>query len=613
VRQIPAEGTDGPGAGAVGPGAMENGRRPRRDRYRWMVLTNTTVGGFIVLLNTSVVIISLPAIFRGIDLNPLQPSNIGYLLWLLMGFLVVSAVLVVTFGRIGDIFGRVRMYNLGFLIFTLASIGLSAVPGHGQAGALELILGRVVQGIGGALLMANSTAILTDTFPVEERGMALGLNMVAGIAGSFLGLLIGGLLAVVQWRLVFLVSVPFGVFGTVWSYLKLRDVGERTGARLDWWGNLTFAAGLVLVLVGITYGIQPYGGHDMAWTSPAVLAELLGGVGLLGVFVCVESRVEDPLFHLRLFRIRAFRCAGVANLLANMGRGGLQFILVIWLQGIWLPLHGYDFANTPLWAAIYMLPISVGFMATGPVSGFLSDRYEPRIFSTAGMLLAAASFGALMALPADFSYPAFAFLLLLNGVGVGLFTAPNTTAMMNAAPPAQRGAASGMRATFMNSGFVLSIGIFFSLMIAGLASRLPVTLSHGLVSHGVPAKAADHVASLPPVGSLFAAFLGYNPMRSLLGPSVLGGLPHGTAAYLTGKRFFPSLISGPFEHGLLVAFGASVAMCLVAALQSWRGGRRYVHEEVVEEAARAAGEISAGAAAPRPSSLVPGTGGGTQQ
>ncbi len=549
-------------------------------RYKWMVLTNTTIGGFIVLLNTSVVIISLPAIFRGIDLDPLEPSNIGYLLWLLMGFLVVSAVLVVTFGRLGDMFGRVRMYNLGFLIFTIASIGLSAVPGHGDAGALELILGRVLQGIGGALLMANSAAILTYTFPVEERGTALGLNMVAGIAGSFLGLLIGGLLAVVQWRLVFLVSVPFGVFGTIWSYLKLRDVGHRSAAKLDWWGNATFAAGLVLILIGITYGIQPYGGHDMAWTSPSVLAELLGGFALLAAFVWVESRVDNPLFHLRLFKIRAFRCAGIANLLANMGRGGLQFILVIWLQGIWLPLHGYSFVNTPLWAAIYMLPLSVGFMALGPVSGFLSDRHDARIFSTAGMAIAALSFLLLMALPADFSYPVFAALLFLNGVGVGLFTAPNTTAMMNAVPAAQRGVASGMRATFMNSGFVLSIGIFFSLMIAGLAARLPAAMSHGLISHGVRAGTAAHVAHLPPVGSLFAAFLGYNPIGTLLGPSVLGGLPHSTSAYLTGKSFFPSLISAPFRHGLLIAFGASVLMCAVAAVQSWRGGGRYVHAEV---------------------------------
>ncbi len=552
-------------------------------RYKWMVLTNTTLGVFITLLNTSIVIISLPAIFRGIHLNPLLPSNIGYLLWLLQGFLVVTAVLVVTVGRIGDIFGRVRMYNAGFLVFTVAAIALSVAPGSGGLAATELIVGRIVQGIGGALLMANSMAILTDTFPPEERGMALGFNMVAGITGSFLGLLVGGALAEVQWRLVFLVSVPFGVFGTVWAYLQLRDVGTRVKARIDWWGNVTFAAGLILVLVGITYGIQPYGGHAMAWTSPAVMAELLAGFGLLVGFVWIERRVPDPLFHLELFRIRAFSMAGVANLLSSMGRGGLQFMLVIWLQGIWLPLHGYSFVSTPLWAGIYMLPLSVGFLVSGPVSGWLSDRLGPRLFATGGMGLAAAAFALLMTLPANFSFPVFAAILFANGIGLGMFAAPNSTTIMNAVPPDQRGAASGMRATFMNTGFVLSIGIFFSLMIAGLASTLPHTLYHGLAAEGVPQQAAHRVADLPPVGSLFAAFLGYNPMGTLLGPSVLHSLHPSTAGYLTGTSFFPSLISGPFRHGLVIAFSASAFMCVVSAVCSWKAGGRFVWDETAAE------------------------------
>ncbi|HLG92299.1 MAG TPA: MFS transporter [Acidimicrobiales bacterium] len=541
-------------------------------RYRWTALSNTTLGVFMALLNSSIVIISLPAIFRGIHLDPLKPGNIGYLLWVLQSFLIVTAVLVVTFGRIGDIFGRVRMYNAGFLVFTVASVALAAVPNHGAAGAVELIVGRVVQGIGGALLMANSTAILTDVFPPEERGMALGLNVVAGIAGSFLGLLVGGLLADVQWRLVFLVSVPFGLFGTVWAYLKLKDMGQRSPARIDWWGNVTLAAGLVCVLIGITYGIQPYGGHSMGWTSPSVLAELSGGLALLCAFAWVERRAPDPLFSLGLFRVRAFAAANLANLMAAVGRGGLQFMLIIWLQGIWLPLHGYDFAVTPLWAGIYMIPLSVGFLASGPASGWLSDRFGPRPFATGGMLMATVAFLLLMTLPADFPYPVFAVLLLVNGVGSGLFAAPNTTTIMNAVPASQRGAASGMRATFLNTGFVLAIGVFFSLMIAGLAARLPQALSSGLVAHGVPADAAHRAAQVPPVASLFAAFLGFNPIRELLGPSVLASLPPGRAGLLTGKSFFPSLISGPFHHGLVIAFSASAAMCLVAAVASWLAG-----------------------------------------
>jgi EmrB/QacA subfamily drug resistance transporter len=570
----------------------------RHDRYKWTALSNTTLGVFMALLDSSIVIISLPAIFRGIKLDPLDPANIGYLLWLLMGYLVVTAVLVVTFGRIGDIFGRVRMYNLGFLIFTLGSIALSLTWSTGPAGATELIVFRFVQGIGGALLFANSTAILTDAFPVEQRGMAMGVNMIAGIIGSFVGLVVGGVLADVHWRLVFWVNVPFGLFGTVWAYAKLREVGVRTPAKIDWWGNLTFAAGLVMVLVGITYGIQPYGSHTMGWTSPFVLSMVIGGAALLLLFCWIELRVDHPMFDLRLFRIRPFTAGNGAGLLSAIGRGGLQFMIVIWLQGIWLPLHGYNFVDTPLWAGIYMLPITAGFFLAGPLSGWLSDRYGARPFATGGMVLAAITFALLMTLPADFSYPMFAWLLFLNGVGFGLFAAPNTTGIMNSVPAVQRGAASGMRATFQNAGTLLSIGVFFSLMIAGLASTLPGTMRAQLVAHHVPAAVADKVATLPPVGSLFAAFLGYNPMRTLLGP-VLPSLPRSQASYLTGTTFFPRLISGPFIHGLHIAFVASLVMCLVAAWASWLRGSRFVHAE----AGHAAG-ISSGREDEEPEELM---------
>ena len=551
----------------------------RPDRYKWTALSNTTLGVFMATLDSSIVIISLPAIFRGIHLDPLHPSNIGYLLWMLMGYLVVTAVLVVTFGRIGDMFGRVRMYNAGFAVFTVASIGLSLTPHTGAAGAIELIAMRVVQGIGGALLMANSTAILTDAFPVAQRGMAMGINMIAAMAGSFVGLVAGGLLADVHWRLVFWINVPFGVFGTVWAYAKLREIGSRVEASIDWWGNVTFAVGLISVLVGITYGIQPYGGHTMGWTSPFVVATIGGGLVLLGLFAWIETRVDDPMFDLSLFRIRAFSAGNAAGLLASVGRGGLQFMLIIWLQGIWLPLHGYSFESTPLWAGIYMLPLTIGFLISGPLSGWLSDRYGARPFATGGMLAAAVSFGLLMVLPVNFGYPAFLALLLLNGIGSGLFAAPNTTGIMNAVPARQRGAASGMRATFMNSGMVLSIGLFFSLMIAGLASSLPTTMERGLTANGVPPATAAHLAHLPPVGSLFAAFLGYNPMHTLLGDEVLAALPPDKAAHLTGKTFFPELISAPFKHGLAIAFTASLLMCLVAAAASWLRGSTYVHAE----------------------------------
>jgi MFS family permease len=570
------------------PAGRPGGREAAAGRYKWMVLSNTTLGMLVATINSSIVIISLPAIFRGIGLDPLRPGNVSYLLWMLMGYLVISAVLVVAFGRLGDIHGRVKMYNLGFLVFTMASIALAFTPNVGSAGALELIGLRIVQGVGGALLMANSMAILTDAFPVRERGMALGINQVAALAGSFMGLLIGGLLADSNWRAVFLVSVPFGIFGTVWGYLKLREVGQRGQGRFDWAGNLTFGIGLIAVLVGITYGIQPYGGHAMGWTSPLVLTLLLGGAALLGLFLLIEHRSSDPLFHLDLFRIRAFSAGNLAGLLASISRGGLQFMLIIWLQGIWLPLHGYSFASTPLWAGIYMIPLTLGFLVAGPVSGWLSDHYGARPFATGGMLLTAASFAALMLLPIDFAYWVFAVLLLVNGIGSGLFAAPNTAGIMNAVPARQRGAASGMRATFQNAGFVLSIGLFFSLMIAGLAARLPTTLYSGLTANGVPPAAAERIASLPPVGSLFAAFLGYNPIRTLLGPAGLEHLSPAQAANLTGTSFFPRLIAGPFQHGLAIVFLAALAMSLVAAAASWLRGGRYVHEELEGAGAGAA-------------------------
>ncbi len=545
--------------------------------YKWIALSNTTLGMLMATINASIMLIALPDIFRGIGVNPLQPGNTSLLLWLIMGYLVVTAVLVVSFGRLGDMFGRVRMFNLGFALFAFFSIMLSVTWLHGTAAAWWLIGMRVAQGVGGAMLMANSSAILTDAFPANERGLALGLNQVAGIAGSFIGLVLGGLLGPIGWRYVFLVSVPFGVLGAIWSYLKLQERGIRRPARLDWAGNLTFGAGLIAVLVGITYGIQPYGGHTMGWTSPLVLSLISAGLAVLVLFCVIETRVADPMFRLALFRIRPFTAGNMASLLAGLGRGGLMFILIIWLQGIYLPIHGYSFSDTPLWAGIAMLPLTVGFLIAGPVSGWLSDRLGARPFATGGMIVAAASFVLLQMLPVNFVYWQFAAILLLNGIGMGLFASPNRAAIMNSLPPERRGAGAGMSATFQNSAMVLSIGIFFTLIILGLASALPSALSHGLVAQGVPKADAARVAALPPVAIMFAALLGYNPVQTLLG-NVIGRLPASHAAYLTGHTFFPSLISAPFQHGLDIAFDFAIAACLIAAVASLLRGRRYVHE-----------------------------------
>ncbi len=545
------------------------------DGYRWVALANTTAAVFMSQLDGSIVLIALPAIFIGIHLDPLSPGNIGYLLWMIMGYRLIQAVLVVTVGRLGDMFGRVRIYNAGFAVFTVASVLLSFDPFTGAHGALWLIAWRFPQAIGGSMLTANSAAILTDAFPAHQRGFALGTNQVAGLAGMFVGLVAGGLLASVDWRAVFWINVPVGIYGTVWAYLKLRETGERHRSPIDWWGNVTFAVGLSAILIASTYGIQPYAGHTMGWTNPWVIAGLTGGAALLVGFVAIERRVRAPMIDLTLFRIRAFTAGNIAGFSMSLARGGLQFMIVIWLQGIWLPLHGYSFSQTPLWAGIYMLPLTVGFLIAGPVSGALSDRFGSRGLATAGAALCGAAFVGLMLAPVDFSYPVFALLLAVIGASTGMFASPNSSSIMGSVPASARGVASGMRATFQNSGTAISIGVFFTLVIAGVAGSLPGTLSGALMHQGVPAAIAHRLAGLPPVSSLFGSLLGINPLEHLL--SSHGALHYLSAAgrrSLTGQGFFPHLISAPFHDGLVVVFATSAVLSAIAALASLlRGGR----------------------------------------
>ena len=553
--------------------------------YKWIALSNTTLGILMVTINQSILLISLPDIFRGIDLQPLAPGNTSYFLWIFMGFLLVTAVLVVSFGRVGDMYGRVRMYNMGFAVFTVFSILLSVTWMSGPAAALWIILMRVGQGVGGAFLFANSSAILTDAFPGNERGKAMGINGIALVTGSFIGLILGGVLAPVEWRLVFLVSVPFGLFGTVWAYLKLHDNGVRVRSSIDWWGNATFAVGLTAVLVGIVYGLLPYGGHTMGWTSPFVLSCVAGGLAVLAAFVVIEHHVPDPMFHLELFRIRAYAAGVLAALCAAVGRGGLQFMLIIWLQGVWLPQHGYDFARTPLWAGIAMVPLTVGLLISGPISGILADRHGARVIATVGLAGSAACYLLLEALPMNFNYADFAAILFFFSIFAGMFFTPNQTAVMNSLPPSQRGAGAGMNGTFMNSAQVLSIGVFFSIVTLGLAASLPGHLAQGLVAEGVPLAQADTVAHLPPIGSLFAAFLGYNPIKSEVPAQVLASLGHARAAYITGRSFFPKLIESSFAEGLHLAFDFAAGVTGVAVVASWARGAKYIHQErsLVEE------------------------------
>ncbi len=563
--------------------------------YKWVALFISTLGMLMATIDSSIVLIALPDVFRGIHLDPLQPSNTFYLLWMILSFLVVTSVLVVSLGRMGDIYGRVRIYNLGFAVYTLASLLLTVTWMSGHAAGIWLISMRVFQGVGAAMLMANSAAILTDVFPSTQRGMALGINQAAAFSGTFIGLVLGGLLAPINWRLIFLVSVPIGLFATIFGYCALRETSGPRPARIDWAGNATFAVGLILVMVGITYGIEPYGHHTMGWTSPTVIGALVGGVLLLAAFCVIELKVPEPMFRLQLFRIRAFTSGVLASFLAALSRGGLMFMLIIWLQGIWLPLHGYAFSVTPLWAGIAMLPLTLGFLVAGPVSGVLSDRYGARPFATGGMLGSAVCFLLLELLPIDFPYWLFAILVFLMGCTMASFGSPNRAGVMNSLPTQHRGAGSGMNTTFQNSAQVLSIGIFFSLMIAGLSAALPESLSAGLIAHGVSRTAAEHAAHLPAVSTLFAAFLGYDPIAHLIGAHQLSLLSASQQHALTGRSFFPSLISGPFQTGLHAALDFAILASLAAAWASWLRGGRYVFRETSTNGVEATDVVTVGA------------------
>ena len=544
--------------------------------YKWVALSNTTIGTLMAALDGTIVLISLPAIFRGIQIDPL--SSFQYLLWILFGYSVVTATLLVTFGRISDIFGRVKLYNLGFAIFTVGSTLCYLTPGVGDLGAIELIAFRIVQGVGAAFLFSNSAAIITDAFPENERGQALGINMVAVLAGSLIGLVGGGVLATFDWRYVFLVSVPVGIFGTVWSYWKLKEVGTiRRNQGLDIWGNVTFGVGLTLILIGITYGLMPYGDSSMGWSDPYVIVSLTAGIALLVAFPFLERRVEDPMFRLDLFRIRMFSAGNLTGFLASIGRGGVQIMLIILLQGIWLPLHGYSYQSTPFWSGIYLTPMLVGFVIMGPLSGRFSDKHGARLFSTLGMVITAGTFFALSLLPYDFAFLPFAIILFVMGLGGGMFASPNVASIMSSVPREDRGVASGMRATLQNVGQTISLAIFFTIVLAALSSSLPGALSGAVQSAGAP-QLSPYFSNISPTGALFAAFLGYNPVGSILSAlpqSVVAAIPSATIATLTGNIFFPTAIAPAFMSALQVAFYIGAALSVVSAIASYmRSGRK---------------------------------------
>ncbi|MBI5459434.1 MFS transporter [Methanobacterium sp.] len=547
--------------------------------YKWIALSNVLIASLMGMINGSITLISLPAIFNGINIDPL--TSFQYLLWILMGYGLVTATLLLSFGRLSDMYGRVKLFKLGFLIFTIGSILLYLTPSTGDAGAIEIILFRIVQAVGSALTMANSSAILTDAFPVSERGKALGINMVALMSGQFIGLLLGGILAVFNWRYVFLVSVPFGILGTIWSTYKLKEVSLRAPkTKLDIWGNIIFVSGITLLLLGVTYGLMPYGSDAMGWNNPLVIASMIVGFLLLALFPVVESKVENPMFRLDLFRIKMFTYANLAGFLSSLSRGGMMFMLILLLQGIWLPLHGYSYESTPFWAGVYMLPLTIGVIIMGPISGMLSDKYGPRWIATMGMVMNTIGFLVLASLPYNFNYLEFGLALFFMGLGSGMFGSPNSAAIMNSVPPQDRGVASGMLTTIMNTAFTASMAIFFTIVIVGITQRFPDALASSLASIGA-LQLTPILSNIPPTGALFSAFLGYNPVETILSSvpaAVVSQIPHATLITLTGTTWFPSTLAEAFMPSLRVSFYIGALFCGLAAILSALRGKRYIHE-----------------------------------
>jgi len=547
--------------------------------YKWTAMSNTFIATLMGTINTFIILIALPAIFNGIHIDPL--NSFQYLLWILMGYGLVTATLLLSFGRLSDMYGRVKLFRLGFLIFTIGSFLLYLTPSTGDAGAIEIIIFRLIQGVGAAFFLSNSAAILTDAFPPSERGKALGINIVAAIAGNFLGLVIGGVLAIYDWRYVFLISVPFGLIGTIWSF-KLKELSiKATKTKIDIWGNLTFVLGITLLLVGVTYGLIPYGNSPMGWNNPWVIFSLLIGLFSLILFPFVENRVESPMFRLDLFKIKSFAYANIAGLLGSLGRGGLMFMLILLLQGIWLPLHGYSYASTPFWAGIYMLPLTAGIIIMGPLSGVLSDIYGPRWIATGGMVIVTLSFLLFAALPINFSFYEFALAEFMMGVGSGMFGTPNTASIMNSVPAEDRGVASGMISTMRNTAGIASMAIFFTIVIVGITQRFPEAMASSLASIGA-VHLTPILSKIPPTAALFSAFLGYNPVESILTtlpPSLTAIIPASTLNTLTGITWFPSTLATAFLPSLGTSFYIGAIISAIAAILSALRGEKYINKD----------------------------------
>jgi EmrB/QacA subfamily drug resistance transporter len=424
-------------------------------RYKYTVLTNTTIGSFMSQLDGNIVLIALPTITRSLNATAFEA------LWVLMGYILMTAVSLLTFGRLADMYGKVRLYNVGFAIFTIGS-GLCSLALNGTM----LVAFRLVQGLGAALIWANNAAILTDAFPPNERGRAIGINLVAGISGSVIGLVLGGVLTEsLGWRSVFWINLPIGAFATFWAYAKLRELGTIGHGKIDVPGNILFAGGLTMFLAGLTLGA-------LSQYTATYFGLMVVGLLMVAGFGYVELKVRSPLMDLKLFRIRPFTAGIVSNLLSSIARSGVSLVLTIFFQGALL--------LDPLTAGLWLIPFAAAFVSVGPLAGFLSDKYGARGFTTTGLIISVAGFLGLAMIPSNVSYETLALLMVLVGIGGGMFVAPNMSSIMTSAPVTERGIASGMSATLVTTGSLLSLSISFAVLATSINSTVLQAVFAGL-------------------------------------------------------------------------------------------------------------------------------------
>ncbi len=547
-------------------------------KEKWIALSNTILSTLLSTMNITMVIVAMPAIFNAFQFSTGAPDAISYIIWLITGYLIVTATMVVTFGKLSDMLGRVKLYNVGFVIFTIASVLLSAVTIKGDAGILELIIYRMVQAVGGGLLMVNGPAILTDYFPIRERGKAMGLNQISSVAGTILGLVLGGLFASISWNLIFIINIPFGMIGIIWSYISLKETVKKSRIHIDWLGNLVFVISLLLILIGITYGLVPYGKSSEGWTNPFVIGSIIIGILALGMFVLIEKRVKEPMFDISLFKIRDFWTGNLSLFIVSLTRQGLILILIMLFQGIWLPLNGYSYASTPFWSGIYTMPFMLAFIAMGPVSGYLSDKYGGRIFTIGGLLATAFGFLLLTIVPYNFNYIWFVPALFIIGAGMALFSSPNTADIMSSVPRKRRSAASGMRTTITNCAMAVSFPLYFAIIFTTMGGALPNALSSTLHSSGAPSSIIPYISSISPTEALFSALLGYNPVSSILSglPEVTAKLSGSIINKITSLTFFPDAIGSAYMRGFREVVRISAILLIISAVVSYfkKSGRR---------------------------------------